>query len=183
MRREHSFTLIELLIVVAIIGVLAAIAVPNFQAALIRAKISRSYADLKALQTSVHTNQIERGVLLVDDCDGLSDWGKDRILNIFDGVGLAEWQPFRTQFDIFAPLTTPIAYLTSIPVSPFGVDAATYFDDPVYWWHGRAFGSYLGLVPLYAYVDNDPEYPKIDTLLPPTIRGRWIGILTVGVAR
>ena len=72
MTRTHAFTLIELLIVVAIIGILAAIAIPNFQNAQIRAKYSRCLGDMKACQTAlesyyIHNNAYPASLnLLVD---------------------------------------------------------------------------------------------------------------------
>jgi len=47
--QHKAFTLIELLIVVAIISILAAIAVPNFLNAMVRAKVSRASSELKNL--------------------------------------------------------------------------------------------------------------------------------------
>ncbi len=50
-RDEKGFTLIELLIVVAIIGILAAIAIPNLITAQRRARYSRAAGDTKAIMT------------------------------------------------------------------------------------------------------------------------------------
>ncbi len=55
----RAFTLIELLIVVAIIAILAAIAVPNFLEAQTRAKVSRIVSDLRVYDTGIEIYRID----------------------------------------------------------------------------------------------------------------------------
>ncbi len=61
-RRRSAFTLIELLIVIAIIGILAAIAVPQFQNARVRARIGQAKAELRTLTLACHAYYLDQGM-------------------------------------------------------------------------------------------------------------------------
>ena len=98
---RNAFTLIELLIVVAIIAILAAIAVPNFLEAQTRSKIARAQADMRSIGLALEAYKI--------------DWNK--------------YAPQKTPNPPYAMiqavvnrltcLSTPVAYLSSIPTDPW----------------------------------------------------------------
>jgi prepilin-type N-terminal cleavage/methylation domain-containing protein len=90
---KKAFTLIELLIVVAIIAILAAIAVPNFLEAQTRSKVSRSKADIRSMATAVESYFVDNNNYPPSAINPLQQ---------------RTWR-----------LTTPIAYMTTIPFDVF----------------------------------------------------------------
>ncbi|MGF1571525.1 MAG: prepilin-type N-terminal cleavage/methylation domain-containing protein [Sumerlaeia bacterium] len=111
-----AFTLIELLIVVAIIAILAAIAVPNFLEAQTRSKVSRVKADMRTIATALETYQIDnnkypfkRGPLL----PGLTN----------TGTIVGSWVP-QNRSDDETSVTSPISYLSSVPTDVFNIGNA-----------------------------------------------------------
>ena len=92
--RVQCFTLIELLIVVAIIGVLAAIAVPNFLQAQVRAKLARVQADFHSLSVAIESYNIDHNHY--PDKYKFPHPGHNQI------------------FHRFIALTTPVAYINSV---------------------------------------------------------------------
>ena len=112
-KKFHAFTLIELLIVVAIIAILAAIAVPNFLEAQTRSKISRAKADMRTIATGLETYAIDNNRTIVGRTEsGVSSSPDDPILAALIPDAVREdWK--------WSHLTSPVAYLTSIPLDPF----------------------------------------------------------------
>lgn len=92
--RDFGFTLIELLIVVAIIGILAAIAVPNFLNAQVRAQIAQVESNVKALATAFETYRVDHGVYALHD--------PAHMYNVWHNG-----------------LTTPISYIARMPIDVF----------------------------------------------------------------
>src|SRR5437867_5795441 len=62
MRKQKGFTLIELLIVVAIIGIIAAIAIPNLLNAIDRGKQKRTMADIRSIGTATEAYSVDTNI-------------------------------------------------------------------------------------------------------------------------
>ena len=66
-KAQKGFTLIELMIVVAIIGILAAIAIPQYQNYIARSQMSRSTGELSALKTAAEEILMRGGTPVLAD--------------------------------------------------------------------------------------------------------------------
>lgn len=105
-----AFTLIELLIVVAIIAILAAIAVPNFLEAQTRAKVSRVKADMRTISTAAESYYVDNNAYP-------TGWE----INV---------DPNNPNSHSLFILTTPIAYLSNGDIQDAFVPAK--IDDPMW---------------------------------------------------
>jgi prepilin-type N-terminal cleavage/methylation domain-containing protein len=104
MKTQSAFTLIELLIVVSILAILAATAVPNFLEAQTRSKVSRVKSDMRALATALESYFVD-----------------NNSYPLGNSFGLAASRPsFTNDPPVLERLSTPVAYMTTALVeNPF----------------------------------------------------------------
>jgi type IV pilus assembly protein PilA len=87
LRRTDGFTLIELMIVVVVIGILAAISIPNFIQMQIRAREGSTKANMHTLQVGAEDYAVQNNSFYADNVSSvipLLPGGNSRFQNPFD---------------------------------------------------------------------------------------------------
>jgi len=137
LKKQGGFTLIELMIVVAIIGILAAIAIPNFLQYQMKSRQSEAKTNLQAIKTSEVAFQSERGCYVGMRAEGVpTPAGGTKTAPAVWGIGLLPTPPpvlwcaavggvFNGNFaDIGFKATGSVYYLygvTSVTLAPPGL--------------------------------------------------------------
>lgn len=116
-KAEAGFTLIELMIVIAIIGILAAVALPSYQNYTKKAKFTEVVAATSPLKLAIELCVQTEGLLA--SCDSASDVGVT-LGDLDNGVNV-----------LSVGITTATSVITSTAVSAkFGGTAYTYILTP-----------------------------------------------------
>ncbi|MBE3660092.1 prepilin-type N-terminal cleavage/methylation domain-containing protein [Vibrio navarrensis] len=83
--KQQGFTLIELMIVVAIIGVLSAVAIPAYKSYVAKSEAATAAATVRGLLTNIDMYQQEVGSFPTD----ITKVGGTQTMNAFGSIGLA----------------------------------------------------------------------------------------------
>jgi type II secretion system protein G len=116
-RKQKGFTLIELLIVVAIIGILAAIAIPNLLTAMQRSRQKRSMADMRTNAQALEARATDVNSYSIPGTDVEITW-PDATTNITE-LGPYLTPTYVKRLPIYDGWSVPFVYASEVDTYAF----------------------------------------------------------------
>jgi general secretion pathway protein G len=108
-RRQRGFTLLELIVVVSMISILVAMAMPQFKVAIIQAREAVLKEDLYRLREALDQHQADKGVY-PPSLESLIEAGYIRRLEADPMTGAADWEVVFEEADTDNPAQSPGVY-------------------------------------------------------------------------
>lgn len=142
MKAKRGFTLVEILIVVVILGILAAIVIPQFTEASTEAKLSSLCSDLQTVRSQIELYKVQHNDNVPEPEAGGATW--TQMTQYTDVAGDA--QATKDGTHKYGP------YLPQIPTNPFnqlatiaieaGAAVACPADNTTGWWFNTTTGQF-----------------------------------------
>ena len=137
-RKNSGFTLVEILIVVVILGILAAIVIPQFSDASTEARVSSLRGDLQTMRSQIQLYKIQHN----DYLPGAGTATFTQALIGYTDVAGAVWVSGTSTGTMFGP------YLQAIPTNPFTTTSTitegtgSAGNDTTAWYFNTSTGAF-----------------------------------------
>ena len=164
MRTSNGFTLIELMVVIAIIGVLASVSIASLSEAREKANVAKTIQDMRGIQTNIsiytnHTNSFP------PRCDAVCNSGTDPFLN---SLGARGWNgPYQSVWDRAHPWGGSYSISQYDTYQDGSIEMIIVLDDDR---PGTNYSDNQGAVPLTALLAIDKIFDDGDLAT-----GRFVG--------
>ena len=146
-RAAGGFTLVEVMIVVAIIGILASVAIPSYQNYSLRAKVSEAILALSACRTTV--SEVYQSA---DTAPGANSWGCENASatsKYVESLATSVNGMVSVTLQNLGPLNGKIITMTPLSNSSTAADATIDLGKGLYGWRCGAAADGTTLDPRY----------------------------------